>query len=83
MRPLKIVPGGERGWRSPAGGPAFRVPVDRPGSVLRRSGRRLAEHYPQWGDPVRRRIDWRMWAFFVGWAVVFGVLVYFGLERMA
>ena len=54
---------------------------DRPRSV-RQGGGRPAEHYT-WGDPLPRRNGWRMWAFLVGWAVCFGVLVYAGLERMA
>ena len=54
---------------------------DRPRSV-RQGGGRPAELYT-WGDPLPRRNGWRMWAFLVGWAVCFGVLVYAGLERMA
>lgn len=61
--------------------PALGVCDLKPRSV-RQGGGRPAEHYT-WGDPLPRRNDWRMWAFIVGWAVVFGVLVYFGLERGA
>lgn len=69
MRAHKIVSGGERGWRSPAGGPAPR------GSVRRRSGRRPAE--------LIHAIDWGYVGFMVAVAATVFVLVRFALERAA
>lgn len=47
----KIVPGGERVGTIPVGAPALWAKRDRPSSVLRRSGRHLAElyHAVDWG----------------------------------
>lgn len=69
MRRQTIVSGGERGWRSPAGGPAPR------GSVRRRSGRHLAEFI--------HAIDWGYVGLMVAVAVTVFVLVRFALERTA
>jgi hypothetical protein len=71
----KIVPGGERVGKSPAGGPALRVSVDRPPSVLRRSGRRPAEFF--------HAIDWGFVGFCFAVAATVYVVISFALERAA
>lgn len=51
MRAYRIEAGGERGGKSPAGGPALWANGDRPVSVLRRSSRRPPSYF-------RGVIDW-------------------------
>ncbi len=87
----KIVPGGERVGKSPAGGPALRANGDRLTSVIRRSdrprpsfSRRNERPAPAWSDDPRRfHIDWGYLAFVVGFASVAFVLTFVALERAA
>ncbi len=72
MRRSTIVPGGERG-RGSASGPALGVPVDRPRSVRRRSGRRPAEFF--------HAIDFGYVGFMLAVAATVFVAVYVAMGR--
>lgn len=75
MSAHKIVSDGERVGTIPVSAPAYRVNVDRPGSVLRRCGRRLTEFY--------RAIDFGYVGFTLAVAVTVFVLTYVALGRGA
>ena len=69
----RIVSGGERVGKSPAGGPAPRFTDLRAEGVIRRSGRRLAELY--------HAVDWPYCRFMLAVAVTVFVLVYVAAGR--